>query len=151
RSGELVRDTAGGLVGLAEQQRGLDRVLHFLEGLGVSRFLVEDLDDVEAVFGLHEVRNRAFRKRKRRVLEFFHGLTAFQLKGAALVLGARVLGVLLDEIFKLGAGLLRLLQYVLSLLFDFGDFGVGLADGHQQNVLYLDTVGHLVLLNVALI
>src|SRR5260370_30718216 len=58
--GELIGFIAGQPVGLGEQQGRLDRILYFFEGLGVSGFLVEDLDNVEAVLGLYEVGELAF-------------------------------------------------------------------------------------------
>src|SRR6266849_3817420 len=53
--GELIGFVAGQSIGLGEQQGRLDRILYFFEGLGVRGFLVEDLDDVEAVLSLYEV------------------------------------------------------------------------------------------------
>ena len=70
---------------------------------------------------------------------------------ATLGLGARVLGILFRQVLEVRALFLGLGQNVFGLLLDFGNFGVGLAHGHEKNVLGMDAVGHLVLLNVLLV
>ena len=47
------------------------------------------------------------------------------------------------------APLLGLLQHVFGLLANFGDFGVGLADGLEENVLDMNAVFDFVLVDVA--
>src|SRR5262249_48641683 len=150
--GKLVGQATGGLVGLGEHQRGLDGVLDFFKRLRVGGFLVEDLDNVEAVLGLDQVRDAALGLRERGGLELLDGLTLNDpAQVAAFVLGARILGIFLGEIFKLRAGLFGLFEDIFCFLLDFGYFGVGLADSHQQDVLHVDAVGYLILLDVALI
>src|SRR5262249_8712653 len=110
------------------------------------------LDDMEAIFGLHEVRRSAFGERKRGVFKLLDGLASNDpAEIAALILRAGVFGVFLGEVLKLGTGLLRLFEDIVSLLLDFRDFRVGLTDGHEQNVLDFHAIGNLVLLDVALI
>src|SRR5882757_9503678 len=128
--GELIGLVAGQLVDLTEQRRNLDRVFYFLEGLGVRGFFVEDFDDVEAILGFHQVGNFAFVEAEGGFLEFGHGLALRNpAQVAAFVLGAGIFGVFLGEIVELGA-FFGLLEDVFSLLPDFLDLGVGLADGH---------------------
>ncbi len=61
-----------------------------------------------------------------------------------------VLGVFLCEVLEIGAGF-SFLQDVFGLLPDFGDFGVGLADGLEQNVFDVDAVFDFVFVDVVVV
>ena len=72
---------------------------------------------------------------ERGLLKFGNGLAIDDpAQIAAFGFGAIVLGIFLGQILKIGA-VLGLLQDVLGLLADFGDFGIGFADGFEKNVL----------------
>src|ERR1700675_2851197 len=55
---DLIRGRGGLLVDFIQQVIGPKRVFHFVEGLGMSSFLVQDLDDVKSILGL---RNTSWR------------------------------------------------------------------------------------------
>ena len=120
-------------------------VAHFVECLRMRHFVVENLNDVEAVLGLHQIRNAALGQGKSGLLEFGHRL-AFDDPAEIAALGFRgvVFRIFLREIFKIRA-VLRLLQNVLGLLVNFGDFRVRLADGLEENVLGVDAILDFVL------
>ena len=128
-----------------------NRVADFLEALGVGGFAVENLDDVKAVLGLDEVRDRAFRQAEGGLLEFGHGL-AFDdpAQVAALGFGGIVFGIFLGEILEICA-LLGLLQDVFRFLANFSDFGVRLADGLEEDVLRVDAILDFVLVDVGVV
>ena len=151
-AGHLIGDGGGLLIDLLEKVGGTDGILHFVEGLGVGVLFVEDLDDVEAVLSADEVGNFALVETEGGLIEFRDGLAVNEpAEVATFGLGAGILGVFLGEFLEIGALLSGLGEDVLGLLLDFGDFGVGLADGGQQNVLGVDAVGNLVLLDVLLV
>ena len=85
------------------------------------------------------------------MLKFRHGL-AFDNPAqiAALRLGGVVLGELLRQVLEIGAGF-GLFQDVFGLLPDLGDFSVGLADGLEQNMFYMDSVGDHVVFDVRVV
>src|ERR1700685_3933074 len=102
--GQLVRDIAGLLVGLGEQQRGLDGILHLFKGLGVGGLFVQDLDDKKCVLGLYEVGDAAVGKRKCRFLEFGNGLALGNpAQISTLVFGAGIFRVFLGQILEFRA------------------------------------------------
>ena len=72
--GHLVRDVVGLGADLLIEDRLKDGVANFVEGLGVGRFAVENLDDVETVLRFHQIRNRALRQAEGRLLKFGHRL-----------------------------------------------------------------------------
>ena len=147
----LIRDVVGVLTDFFIENDGDDRVANLFEGFGVGRLAVEHFDDVEAVLRLDEVGDRALGQAEGGLLKFGDGL-AFDdpAEIAALGLGGIVLGIFLGEILEIGA-VLGLLQDVLGLLANFGDFGVGLADGLEENVLDVDAIFDFVLINVGVV
>jgi len=148
----FVGDGSGLLVDLLQEQRGADGILDFVEGLGMGGLLVEDLDDVKTVLGFDEVGDFALGKAKSGLLKFGNRLPLEEpTEVPSFGLGAGVLGVFLGEVFKTRALFASLGEDIVGLFLDFGDLGVGFADGGEKNVLGVDAVGDFVLLNILLI
>src|SRR5581483_5959876 len=119
---KLLRFVAGQLVRPLQDQRSLDGVLDLVEGFGVGGFLVEDLDDVEAILGLDQIGDGALGKAKCDLFKCGNGLTLDNPANvSALLLGAA------------------------------RDFGVGFADGHEENVLDVDAIRNRIILNILLV
>src|ERR1700747_640734 len=139
------------LVGFRQHQRSLDGVLNLFKGLGMGNLLVQDLDDVEAILSLHEVRDFAFFQVEGHGLKLRNSLALNDpAEVATLVLAARIFGVLLGEFGEILAAA-GLLQNIFGLFAGFFPFSVGFADGHEQDVLDMNAVGHFILLNVLLV
>ena len=138
-------------VDLLLEHRLQDGIAHFLKGSRVGGFAVKNLDDVEAILRFHEIGNLALRQAEGGLLKFRDGL-AFDdpAQVAAFGLGGVVFGIFLGEILEIGA-VLGLLQDVLGLLADFGGFGVGLADGLEENVLDVSAVFDFVFVDVLVV
>ena len=70
----------------------------------MSRFLFQDLDDMEAVLRLDEIGDLARVETEGRLFELRDGLTLSDpAQVTALILRSRVLGVFLRQVFELAA------------------------------------------------
>ncbi len=91
---QLVSRGAGLLIGQREQQRGAQGFPHLFERLGVSRLLLQHLDDMEAVLRMNQVGNLARAEVEGRLFKLRHGLFLDDpAQVATLILCPRVFGV----------------------------------------------------------
>jgi len=114
---QLLRIARRRVIFLLLRQRRENLRAHIAQRLGMRRVLVFHLDDVEAILRAHQIRDLAHRHCEDRMVKRRHRhalLHPAQL--AALVLAARVVGVLLRQLGKvLAVSLLQLIQHALRL------------------------------------
>src|SRR6266853_5638536 len=138
------------LFGLLLLRLRLDGGFHLVKGLRAGCFPVDDLDNMEAILRLDQIRDSPFRQTERRGLKFGHGLpTDNPVQITAFILG-RVFGILFGKIGEFSA-VLRLVEDVLRFLLDFGDLGIRLADGLEQNVRGMRAVFQLIAVDALLV
>src|SRR5712672_2073535 len=131
-------------------QLRLNGGLHLVKGLSAGSLSIDDLDDVEAVLRLHQVRGGAFWQAECRSLKFGYGLSANDpVQIAAFILGG-VFRILLGQVGEFRA-MLRFIQDILCFGLDFGDLGIGFADGLEQNVRDMRAIFQFVAVNMLLI
>ena len=147
----LLRDIVGLGADLFIENCRLNGAADFVETLGMSLFVIQNFDDVKAVLGLHQIRDRSLGQGKRSLLKFGHGL-AFNdpAQIATFGFGAIILGEFLGEIFKICAALC-LLQNVFGLLADFRDFSVRLAHSLEQDVLDVHAILDFIFVDVGIV
>ena len=130
---------------------GSDRRAHFVERFGAGGFMVNHFYDVKAILRFDQVGNCALGEAESCLLKFRDGL-AFDnpVQIATLGLGRVVFGIFFGEVFKIRA-VFCLLEDILSLLANFGDFRVRLSDGFEENMFHVNAILDFVLVNVGVV
>ena len=110
----------------------------------MSRLFIEHLDDMEAVFRLHDVGDSTLGRAESRLLKCRYGLALRKpSQVAAFVLGLLIFRVFLRQILELAA-FFQFLQHFLGAVLHFRNFRPGvLAGREEQNVLDVNPVRNL--------